>query len=264
MPRHKAVLRVLIDKRNLAIAGGVATASVFFGLWVIGLGVAVLALLASWDIARGRHIGKPEAPRIPDASGFRHALIRSALESIGEAQRERVEIAEACPIALRAMLQGTLRSAAAVEKTAVRLARRADKLHRYLTQKDVGLVRAALAAAQQAALSARSEIERESYEAAARAYEEEAATLASIDVGVRATVARLENIRATLASVPPRIVKLDAATADIGDPVVACLPGDLRGATSELAELEEAEDHLAALSLASEDDCGVAAGALRA
>lgn len=259
MMRDQALFRALRDKVNLGVFCATAGASAALSSWMIlFVGTLMMATLLLWSVDRHRRRIQRDPPRIPDAATFENGLVRGAIEAITEAQRERLDALDACPNAMFGALDGILTTAALAEKAAVGLARRTDDLHRYLCAKDLGRVRARMYAAEEAARCSRSPAEREGYQAAASAYEVEAATLSAIDVGVRVAVARLESLRATLSAVPPRIVKLRMASAEIADASQTRLS---REVTVAGADLEEAESHLTAFARSDATDlwldCGV-------
>lgn len=246
MMRDQALFRALRDKVNLGVFCATAGVSAALSSWMIlFVGVFTMATLLLWSVDRQRRRLQRDPPRIPEATTFENGLVRGTIEAIAEAQRERLEALDACPTAMYGALDGILTTASLAEKAALGLARRTDDLHRYLTTKDLGRVRARLYAAEEAARTSRSPSEREGYQAAVTAYEIEAATLSAIDIGVRVAVARLESLRATLSAVPPRIVKLRMASAEIADASQTRLA---REVTVAGADLEEAESHLHAFA----------------
>lgn len=258
MTRDQALFCALRDKVNIGLFCATAGVSVALASWLtVMIGTIMLSGVLLWSTDRHRRRIQKNPPRIPDVAAFDHGLIRGAMEAIAEAQRERLDALDACPEGMLASLDGILSTATQAEAAAVGLARRTDDLHRYLSTKDLGRVRARLYAAQESVRTARTVTERESYEAAATAYELEAETLSAIDLGVRVAIARLENIRASLASVPPRIVKLRTANAELGDLSYSRLAKEMHAAATDL---DEAETHLHAFAQAGEReaafDCG--------
>ncbi len=255
MTRDQALLSALRDKVNIGLFCATAGVSAALASWLaVMIGTIILCGLLLWSTDRHRRRIHKNPPRIPDAATYDHGLIRGAMEAIGEAQKERLDALESCPESMLASLSGVLTTAAQAESAALGLARRTDDLHRYLSTKDLGRVRARQCAAQESAQASCTSTERESYEAAAAAYELEAETLSAIDRGLRVAIARLENIRATLAAVPPRIVKLRAAHAELGDCSYTRLSKDVHAAGSDL---DEAETHLQAFALAGERESGL-------
>lgn len=246
MMRDQALFRALRDKVNLGIFLLTTGASAVLSSWVIlFVGTLALATLLLWSVDRQRRRIQHHPPRIPDVASFDNGLVRGAIEAIAEAQRERLDALDACPTAMSGALDGILTTASLAETAAIGLAKRTDELHKYLCTKDLGRVRARMYAAEEAARSSRTPAEREGYQTAVTAYEAEATTLSAIDLGVRVAVARLESLRATLAAVPPRIVKLRMASAEIADVSQARVARDV---TIAGAELEEAESHLSAFA----------------
>lgn len=260
MTRDQALLCALRDKVNIGLFCATAGLSVALASWLtVMIGTILLSGVLLWSSERHRRRIQRNPPRIPDATAFDHGLIRGAMEAIGEAQKERMEALDACPESMLSSLDGILATAAQAETAALGLARRTDDLHRYLSTKDLGRVRARLYAAQESARTSRTPTERESYEAAAGAYELEAETLSAIDRGVRVAIARLENIRATLSAVPPRIVKLRTANAELGDFSYARLSREVHAAGSDL---DEAETHLHAFAQAGQREIGLDCGTM--
>lgn len=258
MTRDQALLRALRDKINIGLLCATAGVSAALASWLtVMIGTILLSCVLLWSTDRHRRRIQKEPPRIPDPAVFDHGLIRGTVEAIGEAQRERLDALDACPEGMLSTLDGILVTASQAEAAALSLARRTDDLHRYLSTKDLSRVRARLYAAQECARASRSPTERESYEAAAAAYELEAETLSAIDRSVRVAIARLENIRATLAAVPPRIVKLRTASAEVGDASFTRLSRELCAAGSDL---DEAESHLLAFAQAGEREIALDTG----
>lgn len=263
MTRDLALLRALRDKVNIGVLVATGGASAVLASWLaLFVGSLVVSGLLLWSVERHRRHIQRHPPRIPDAATFENPLVRGVIEALAEGQKERLDALDACPEAMLVALDGILSTAALAETAALGLARRTDDLHRYLATKDLGRVRSRLYAVEEAARASRSASEHEGYEAARSAYEIEAATLTAIDVGVRVAVARLESLRATLAAVPPRIVKLRMANAELSDTSYMRLSREVRLAG---AELDEAESHLHAFARGSDPDllldCTVAVGA---
>lgn len=253
MARNQAILRALCGKLNLGVLCAAMGASAFLESGVLlMLGMAAFFGLVAREVYTEERRGHFFSPRIPDGATFENMAIRIAIDGIGAAQKERLEAIKACPEDVRRMLGDILRTAALLETAALRLAQRTDRLHGYMSKKDLACVRDSLYSSQQAAQLARTSHEREIYEAAARSYATKVETLGAIDQGIRVALAKLEHMRATLAVVPPRIVKLSAASAEMGDVSYARLSEDLRAASNEL---QEAEDrlHLLALSGGMDD-----------
>ncbi|MEZ4293729.1 MAG: hypothetical protein R3B70_02045 [Polyangiaceae bacterium] len=240
MTRNQALLRALGGKLNLGVLGAAMSAAAFLqsGAVLLAGMAAFLGLVTRDVVASGRRL-HCFSPRIPDASTFHNIAVRNVIDGLHAAQRERMEALLVCPDDILTMIDGTLRTVVQLELAAVRLARRTERMHAYLSRKDVARERELLYAAELAARHARSPDERESYEAAARSCAVEVETLGSIELGMRVAIAKLENIRATLAVVPPRLVKLCAASADLADTLYFRLGDDLRGASTDLSEVEE-------------------------
>lgn len=239
MTRNQAVVRAFGGKVQLgALCAAAGGAAVFESWLLLVLGMATFVGLVVRDV-RAREVEKrPRAPRMPQGSTFANPSIRGAIDGIGAAQRERVDVLRTCPEDILRMLGDVLRASGDAEAAALRLARRTDRLHGYLASKDMASVKETLYAAQQSARLAKTPREREIYEAAARAYETEVETMSAIDLGVRVAVAKLENIRAALAVVPPRIVKLSATSAELSDLAFPRLSDELRTASEELEDAE--------------------------
>jgi hypothetical protein len=255
MTRNQAVLRAFGGKLNLgALCVAVGSAAALQSWLVLLTGMAMFAGLIFADVRSDRRRLQLSPAKIPDGSAFKNGIIRAAVEAIGAAQKERLEVLDTCPDDILGMLDGILRAAAEVEAAALRIARRAERLHGYLCTKDVAFVRSTLRTAQEAAEHARTPCEQQSYEAAARTYEVEVATLEGIERGMRATLAKLEHIRATLTAVPPRIMKLLATSADMEDASYLRLSEDLH---RESGELDEVEQHLHALSRGGGGELGI-------
>lgn len=252
MARNEAVLRALCGKLNLGVLCVAMGAAAFLessALLVVGVATFV-GLVAREAHATGRRL-QFVAIRIPDGSTFKNMAICAAIDGISAAQKERQEALDACPDELVGMLDDLLRSAGALEAAALRLARRTDRMHGYLSRKDLTGARDTLYSAQQAAQLARSPHEREIYAAAARSHAIHVETLGALELGVRVALAKLEHIRATLSVVAPRIVKLSAASADLADTSAMRLADDLHAAS---AELQEAEERFQMLALSGPED----------
>jgi hypothetical protein len=239
MMRCRAVLRVFGGKVSLGALCAAAGCAAVWESWSVALaGIAVIAGLVLWDVRASSKKLLKRPPHLPDGTTFKHGLVRSVMEAISSAQKERMEVADACPSELVTVLEGVMRTAADVETAALCLARRTDSLYDYLSTKNAAHVRTALVAAQEAASAARTPPERESYEAAAQAYAIEADALGSIDMALRVGLARLESIRAMLVAIPSRIVKLQTASAGMNDASFQRITGELRIAGNELDETE--------------------------
>lgn len=259
MARNEAVLRALCGKLNLGVLCVAVGAAAFLessALLVVGMATFV-GLVAREAHATGRRL-QFVSIRIPDGSTFKNMAICSAIDGINAAQKERLEALAACPDEIVGMLDDLLRSAGALEVAALRLARRTDRMHGYLSRKDLVGARDILYSAQQAAQLARSPHEREIYAAAARSHAIHVETLGGLELGVRVALAKLEHIRATLSVVAPRIVKLSAASADLADTSAMRLAEDLHAAS---AELQEAEERFQMLALSGPEDPCPDAGA---
>jgi hypothetical protein len=255
MARNQAILRALRGKLNLGVLCAATSAAAFLEssmLLLLGA-VAFLGLVVRdvRDDERRKHFF---SPRLPEGATFENIAIRNAIDAIGAAQKERLEAVRSCPEDVRRMLGDILRTAALLETAALRLAQRTDRLHGYLSRKDMAGLRDTLYSSQQAAQIARSQPEREIYEATAKSYAIKVETLGAIDVGIRVSLAKLSHMCATLAAVPPRIVKLSAASAEMGDVSYARLSEDLRSASNELQEAED-RFHALALSGTMDDAC---------
>ncbi len=252
MTRDQALLRALRDKVNIGVFVVTGSVSAALASWLaLFVGSLLVSGVLLWSVEKHRQRIQRHPPKIPDAAAFENGLIRGVIEALAEAQRERLEALDACPETMLGSLDGILTTAALAETAALGLARRTEDLHRYLSTKDLGRVRARLYAAEEGARTSRTASEREGYQAAMSAYEVEAATLSAIDMGVRVAVARLECIRATLAAVPPRIVKLRMANAELSDASYMRLSREVRVAGTEL---DEAESHLHAFAMSSDPD----------
>lgn len=252
MARNQAVLRALSGKLNLGVlCTAVGAAAILESASLLLLGMATFFGLIARDVYSDRRRAHFHSPRIPDGASFENMAIRIAIDGIGAAQKERLEAVDACPDEVLGMLDGILRTAAALEDAALRLARRTDRMHAYLARKDLVGARDTLYSAQQSAQLARTPHEKEIYDAAVRNYALNVETLGAIEQGMRLALAKLEHIRATLAVVPPRIIKLSAASADLADTAYLRLSDDLRTAG---AELLEAEDRFQQLALGAVED----------
>lgn len=255
MTRNQAVLRALGGKLNLSAFCLAASGAAILQSWLMLMsGMTMFAGLVFWEVHSKRHRIQRRPPRIPDGSSFKNGTIRCAVEAIGAAQKERLDVLDTCPDEIVAMLDGILRTSAEVEGTAIRIARRADHLHGYLVAKELSFVRGTLHNVQQCAAMAKTAHERENYEAAARTYEIEVETLGGLELRIRIALAKLENIRATLAAVPPRIMQMQATNAEMGDASCDCLSDDLLRANDELDEVEQ---HLHALSQTGDAELGI-------
>ncbi len=252
MTRNQAVVRALGGKVNLgALCAATGSAAIFESWLVLFFGMAAFFGLVVRDVRKVERRMNRSFPRMPQGAIFSNPSIRCTIEGIGAAQRERVDVIRTCPEEVLRMLDDILRTSVEAEAAALRLARRTDRLHAYLATKDMASVKETLYAAQQAARLAKTPHEREIYEAAARTYEIEVETLAGIEQGVRVALAKLENLRAALAVVPPRIMKLSATSADLGDMSFSRLFDELRIAS---VELEEAEARFLVLARGAETD----------
>lgn len=246
MARHQAVLRAVSSKLNLGVlCAALGGAALLESTLVLALGVALFFGLVTREVHTGGRRLHHYSPRIPDGATFENMAIRLAVDGIHAAQKERLEAVRACSDDVLRLLDDVLRSSVALETAALHLARRTDRLHSYLTRKDLGCVRDTLYSIQQSAQLARSPAEREIYDAAAQSYAIKVETLTAIDMGIRVSIARLEHIRATLSVVPPRIVKLCASSADLADTSHVRLSDELRAASVELQEAEDRFHQLA-------------------
>jgi len=255
MTRQQAIFRATFGKLNLGalcLATGGAALLESWALLVSGM--ALFTCLTFWDVHGNRHRLVPSPPRIPDGCTFKNVTVRSAVEAIGAAQKERLRVVDECADDVLLMLDDLLRTASEIEVTAIRLARRADRLHGYLTSNELCFVRGAHYSAEQSAAAAKTPGERDAYDAATLAYAMEIETLEGIDTGMRVALAKLENIRATLASIPPRIVRLQGASAELGDAASMRLADDLLHANGKLDELEQ---HLRTVAQTGDAELGI-------
>lgn len=240
MARNQAVLRAVCGKLNLGVLCALTGAAAFLeSSTVLVLGMAAFFGLVAREVYQDGRRLHHYSPRIPDGATFENVAIRLAIDGISAAQKERLEAVRGCSNDVLRLLDDVLRSSVALETAALRLARRTDRLHGYLARKDIACVRDNMYSAQQSAQLARTPNEREIYDAAAQSYALKVEALSAIDLGIRVSIAKLEHIRATLSVVPPRIVKLCATSADMGDNAYVRLSDELRAASHELLEAEE-------------------------
>jgi hypothetical protein len=252
MARNQAVLRALSGKLNLGVlCGAVSAAALLESTVLLALGMAAFFGLVARDLTAEGRSAHFHSPRIPDGASFENMAIRVAIDGIGAAQKERLEAIKTCPDAVLRMLDDLLRNAVALETAALGLAKRTDQLHGYLSRKDLAGARDTLYSAQQSAQLARTPREREIYDAAAKSHAAHVETLSALENNIRVALAKLEHMRATLAIVPPRIVKLSAASADMADTSCLRLADDLCAAT---LELQEAEERFQMLALEAPED----------
>jgi hypothetical protein len=245
MARNHAIQRALSGKLNLGVLCVALGAAAFLESGsLLAVGVAAFFGMVARDVYAEERRLHHCSPRIPEGATFENMAIRLAVDGISAAQKERLEAIKACPDDVLRLLGDVLRASSQLETTAILLARRTDRLHGYLSRKDMIGVRDNLYSSQQAAQISRSAPERAIHEAAARSYAVKVETLGAIEQGIRVSLAKLSHMHAALAVVPPTIMKLAAASAEVADPSYERLSEDLFAASGEL---QEAEARLASL-----------------
>lgn len=243
----RVVAKAVTSPVNLGIAGTAAAGAIALQLWPIAaIGGAAYAALVAWDLVNPdfwkKALGNPsslKADTLPNPSAVSDPQVRESVKAILAARADLARVLGDTPADVSEHLGGALVSLEELEVRAKRLISRAEDLSQYLTKTNPEPIRKELARLQHRAELATDEQARIEYGQAAKAREDQLATLADIEAAKDRILANLARIVAALESMPAKVMRMRAADAAAMDDLTGSMNKDLARMNGEIETFEE-------------------------
>lgn len=244
----RVVVKAVASPLNLGVAGTAAAGAIALQLWPLAaIGGAAYAALVAWDLVNPdfwkKALGDPSSSKrddtLPSPSAVSDPQVRESVKAIFAARAELARVLGDTPPEVSEHLGGALVSLEELELRAKRLVSRAEELSKYLAKADPAPIRAELARLQHRADLATDEQARVEYGQAAKAREDQLATLSDIEAAKDRILANLARIVAALESMPAKVMRMRAADAAAMDDLTGSMNKDLARMNGEIETFEE-------------------------
>jgi hypothetical protein len=253
----RVVGRAAAGPLNLGVLGVGVTIAVVLASWPIGaLGGAAYAALVASDVAsasfRRRALATRAPAKLPRADSMSFAPVRTAVEAIAQARADVDEVVRSTPDRIRRTIAPTLRSLDELEGHGAALSTRCEGLAKYLTTVKIEEIEREVEVNEQRAGKARDPAARDDYRAAATAAKERLATLSDIAHGRDRILAHLARIVSTVRGVPAKLVRLRALDEQASDALTGDVRAELDRMNIDLRAFEQTLESIVSSDLTTE------------